>query len=184
MLGHREVARDWVRNRGEPISREMKGSRMYHDGRTIWSYGPHWPIARWVRSSTGAMGVFMNPGHYSPSTSHHHSHVSSALYSDGRGARIFHVHPNCSDSFAKAEKEYLDNIREQLEAAHKPRIRQKTRTWHTLEAERYYQEMCAFNEFYQCGWRCIRDSSATAMLARVTVEEGIDGQTKGDNDAA
>lgn len=169
MLSHRQVAVDWVGNGGNLIDRDVKGSRMFHDGPTIYSYRHTWPIARFFPNGRGGTAVLMRTDTYSPSTSKHKHHVRHAL--NLAGVRVFNVYPN--EQKSAVEREYIANIREQLESAKKPRIRQKTRVWHTLEAERWHREMCDFNQFYNCGWRCIRDESADAMLARVMVEEGI-----------
>lgn len=57
-----------------------KGSHLFIDGDTIYSYGYHFPIAR--RNADGT--VWINPDKYSVSTSRHQSLVRAALATAGK----------------------------------------------------------------------------------------------------
>ena len=64
MTSHNDVARAWSEGR------RAEGSRMFTDGRTIWSYGHHFPIATEVGNV-----ILFNTDDYSNSTSRHQSKV-------------------------------------------------------------------------------------------------------------
>lgn len=65
MISHDKVARAW--SNGD----EAVGCNMFTDGKTIFSWGTHFPIAHYI----GNNAVLFNTDHYSPSTSHHQSIV-------------------------------------------------------------------------------------------------------------
>ena len=65
---HQAVADEWARHTA------AKGSRMYTDGITVFSYASHWPIA--THLSPGR--VLLNTSSCSQSTSKHLSHVRRA----------------------------------------------------------------------------------------------------------
>jgi hypothetical protein len=70
MVRHNEVAQAWANGQ------KLTGSRMYTDGKTVWSYGSHWPIATWVNDDT----ILFNMSSYgSSSTSGHTSKVWNKL---------------------------------------------------------------------------------------------------------
>lgn len=60
---------------------QNSNGQLYTDGRTIWSYGRHWPLAHW-----GADGKFyMNSDRCSVTTSKHRSFVISGLVTTNVG---------------------------------------------------------------------------------------------------
>lgn len=76
--------------RGEPA--QNSNGQLYTDGRTVWSYGSHWPLAHWANDGK----LYMNADRYSVTTSKHRTfiigglvstgaHISRALYAEGRG---------------------------------------------------------------------------------------------------
>lgn len=69
MVSHLEVARAWAR--GD----KLKGSRMFTDGNTVWSYGTHFPIA--TKLDNGQ--VLFNDDQCSSSTSGHQSYVKRVI---------------------------------------------------------------------------------------------------------
>ena len=69
MTSHREVAIAFVERR------KLSGSRMFTDGKTVWSYGYHFPIAHHIKDNT----VLYNQDGYSANTSSHKTHVRRAL---------------------------------------------------------------------------------------------------------
>ena len=70
MVSHYDLAKSFVNNH----AMKGKGSRMFIDGDTIYSYGYHFPIA--LRRN-GVM--YVNEDSYSSSTSKHTSYVRSAI---------------------------------------------------------------------------------------------------------
>ena len=57
--------------------RSRTGSRMWTDGRTVYSYGSHFPIAIWIRFG---YTVAFNVDYYSSTTSRHQSLVRSEIH--------------------------------------------------------------------------------------------------------
>lgn len=83
MVKHRDVVDAWL---GQA---KLKGSRMFTDGKVIYSYGEHWPLALWV----GSNRILLNVENYgSPSTSKHLSYVRSGIPS-----HIEVIECNCSE---------------------------------------------------------------------------------------
>lgn len=72
MVKHREVAQSWANGMKD------RGSRMFTDGITVWSYGTHWPLATWISRDE----VLLNVDKYSSSTSNHFGYVKQAITSD------------------------------------------------------------------------------------------------------
>lgn len=69
MTGHRDVATEWMNGN------VSKGFRVYTDGRTIFSYGPHFPLA--TRLPSGK--ILFNSDKYSSTTSKHQTYVLRAI---------------------------------------------------------------------------------------------------------
>lgn len=75
MATHDQVAHNWAHRTG----RAHRGFNMYHDDETVWSYGPHFPIARHVTDRNGNACVLFTTRDYSISTTDHKSKVSRAI---------------------------------------------------------------------------------------------------------
>ena len=73
MTSHRNLAKAFAEGQTKG-----KGSRMFIDGDTIYSYGHHFPIARRITHNDKLMFLFNSNG-YSSSTATHKSYVKSAL---------------------------------------------------------------------------------------------------------
>jgi hypothetical protein len=71
-MKHIEVVQEW-KNRCKAT-----GSRMFTDGKVIYSYGEHFPIAVFVDCDT----VLFNNDSYSSSTSKHQRYVLNSISSD------------------------------------------------------------------------------------------------------
>lgn len=91
MADHHEVAHAWAHQTG----RSCTGHNMFYDGRTIYSYGRHFAIARIVEAGNGSAILFTTRG-YSVSTSKHKSIVRLAC----RHFDIFDVEDPASDDHA------------------------------------------------------------------------------------
>jgi hypothetical protein len=68
------------------------GSNLYIKGDTIYSYGSHFPVARW-HWVEGKPIVWFNSDKYSISTTRHQGYVRSELYS--KGVKIINT-PDCN----------------------------------------------------------------------------------------
>ena len=83
-MNHEKVAKAWRRQQ------PAKGPRMHSDGKVVYSYGSHWPIAVWLN---GAGLVALNVASHgrSVSTRRHYHEVRSALRGSIVGPRIVDV---------------------------------------------------------------------------------------------
>ncbi len=74
VFDNRQCAHVWAQQ-NQPSGRGAKGS-IYFEGRTIYSYGSHFPMATFLSHAV----VLINSDSYSVSTSRHQGYVSSAVY--------------------------------------------------------------------------------------------------------
>lgn len=70
---NRELAHLWANQSCE----SAKGSNFYFEGPKIFSYGPHFPVAKLVEIEGRTVALF-NPKRYSPTTSQHQAMARSA----------------------------------------------------------------------------------------------------------
>lgn len=77
-MTHYEVARRWASEARKPYG---KGSSMFYDKDTIYSWGYHWPIAKKVTlGDTGRNVVLFHAVSHTPSTNKHTGIVRNTLY--------------------------------------------------------------------------------------------------------
>lgn len=74
MANHNTVAHHWANQTG----RACKGLNMYYEGRTLYSYGSHFPIARITQDAHGETVVLFTGRSYSISTAKHKSIAARA----------------------------------------------------------------------------------------------------------
>lgn len=84
---NRELAHVWAGQKQET----GRGSNMFFEGPSIYSYGRHFEIARWYGKGPGAV-VLYNSASYSNSTAKHKNYVLRAV----NHVRVFHV-PSMTD---------------------------------------------------------------------------------------
>lgn len=70
-----DIAHQWAHQRKS----SGEGSNFYFEGDTIYSYGPHFPIAALKRGKDGQMYAIVTRESYSVTTSTHVNHVVSAI---------------------------------------------------------------------------------------------------------
>jgi len=70
-MNNQQIAHEWASQNKQ----SGKGSHFFYEGRTIYSYGAHFPIAHWEDSETV---LFTSEG-YSPTTAKHKSYVLRAI---------------------------------------------------------------------------------------------------------
>lgn len=75
-MNNRQVAHAWAGQQKE----QGKGSNLFFTGRSIFSYGAHFEIARHVHLKDGRAVVLFTTRDYSPSTSRHKSYVRNAIH--------------------------------------------------------------------------------------------------------
>jgi hypothetical protein len=74
-MNNQEVAHRWAQRRGG----SAKGSNLFYEDDTLYSYGRHFIVGRHVESPKGVWFVVMNPDTYSSSTARHQSYARRAL---------------------------------------------------------------------------------------------------------
>lgn len=84
MAANRQVAHVWAQQRKE----SMSGSNFYFDGPTIFSYGGHFPIAKFIERK-GKKAVLFTTERRSQSTSKHINYTRQALH--GLDLPIFYI---------------------------------------------------------------------------------------------
>lgn len=136
--GRRQVAHNWahaVCKRGDSTPRG-RASNLFYEGDTIYSYGHHFPIARYF-DHKGTRYCFLTTRSYSSSTQQHISLVRQAIPDDWT---IIHVYNPLADYPAGHKKNWeaiVSKRDQQLEVAGNTRKRAGTR----LEAYRRAVEL-------------------------------------------
>lgn len=138
-----EISHLWF-HQTQADARNQQGN-FYFGGDTIYSYGPHFPIACHVKNSNGKKSaiLFTTRG-YSSTTSGHISAVRSAIPT---GTLIFHVrHPN--DGPHSSMTHYLENIEVLIKSANTRKM-ETTRNEDTQKAKALIIECRAFCQFFK-----------------------------------
>ena len=89
------VAHLWANEKKE----SGKGSNLFFEGRSIYSYGYHFEVGRIVRNKCGEKAYLLNDEYYSSSTCKHQRCVRSAIPT---GSKVFSVGYNMSDDGSMA----------------------------------------------------------------------------------
>jgi hypothetical protein len=72
---HSELAHVWANQ----LQNEGRSANMFFNGASIYSYGSHYEIAKFVEAPNGEKVVFINSNGYSSSTGKHTNHVLHAI---------------------------------------------------------------------------------------------------------
>lgn len=166
---HRQVAHVWA---NQSKTHSNRNSNLYFEGATIFSYGPHFPIATHTANAQGERAILATTDGYSSSTSKHIGYVRSAI--NDLGVPVFYVPLRSGNyiAFAKPEdatladsrlhrlKEFFDaylvNAAKCMDKA--SRARTYKASWQS-EALGYLNEANRFAEFFG-----IEDRAATSDL--------------------
>lgn len=89
------VAHLWANEKKE----SARGSNLFFEGRSIYSYGYHFEVGRIVRNKCGEKAYLLNDEYYSSSTCKHQRCVRSAIPTD---SKVFSVGYNMSDDGSMA----------------------------------------------------------------------------------
>jgi hypothetical protein len=108
-MNNKQVAHLWANQSKESGS----GSHFYFEGATIFSYGPHFPIARHVNRRDGLGAVLFTTDGYSSSTARHKSYVSQACHHH----RVFYVADVRSDDRQAQFNDYRTRVAELVKKA-------------------------------------------------------------------
>lgn len=145
VLTNQEVAEAWAAQ-DRPEARNQSGS-LYFVGRTIYSYGNHFPIAAFTPSPTGnRLAVLFSHRSYSVTTSAHQRRAWSAWYRcPHRGAcekfRVFSPDWSPSDNL----DDYTGRIKNTADRARRARSR---RPWLIEQGRKLVAERRRFCEFF------------------------------------
>lgn len=91
-----------------------KSANTFFRGNVVYSYGTHFPMARWVRLKNGSDVVFLTTRGYSSTTSGHLSATQQAIPKDVTVFKVF-------DVTANTRREHLDNLNKIAEDAGRAR---------------------------------------------------------------
>lgn len=89
------VAHLWANEKEE----SARGSNLFFEGRSIYSYGYHFEVGRIVRNKCGEKAYLLNDKYYSSSTCKHQHCVRSVIPT---GSKVFSVGYNMSDDGSMA----------------------------------------------------------------------------------
>lgn len=84
---------------GNEKKESARGSNLFFEGRSIYSYGYHFEVGRIVRNKCGEKAYLLNDKYYSSSTCKHQRCVRSAIPT---GSKVFSVGYNMSDDGSMA----------------------------------------------------------------------------------
>lgn len=112
-FNNRQLAHVWVQHNlepGSPTPESGKGHQFYYQGATIYSYGPHFPIARFVERK-GKRAILFTTASYSITTSQHKSYTRQAIPS---GMLVFGVGFKDFDVELPPAKEVMANYKARI----------------------------------------------------------------------
>lgn len=134
------VAHLWANEKEE----SGKGSNLFFEGRSIYSYGYHFEVGRIVRNKCGEKAYLLNDKYYSSSTCKHQRCVRSAIPT---GSKVFSVGYNMSDDGSMAFiTSQLELIKEVIEKYKKVRTELSYRDiWET------FKNLMDYIEFFDMG---------------------------------
>lgn len=134
------VAHLWANEKKE----SGKGSNLFFEDRSIYSYGYHFEVGRIVRNKCGEKAYLLNDKYYSSSTCKHQRCVRSAIPT---GSKVFSVGYNMSDDGSMAFiTSQLELIKEVIEKYKKVRTELSYRDiWET------FKNLMDYIEFFDMG---------------------------------
>lgn len=131
MTSHIDVASNWVRG----LKRGTRGFNVFFDGDTIYSYGRHFPIARFAFANGVRYVLFTSEG-YSVSTAKHKTLVRRALHRLAPDTEVFDVPVVGMDQMQAHVTNYRDICARSAEARRKGRRAKVYGGLHEAEAQR------------------------------------------------
>lgn len=134
------VAHLWANEKKE----SARGSNLFFEGRSIYSYGYHFEVGRIVRNKCGEKAYLLNDKYYSSSACKHQRCVRSAIPT---GSKVFSVGYNMSDDGSMAFiTSQLELIKEVIEKYKKVRTELSYRDiWET------FKNLMDYIEFFDMG---------------------------------
>lgn len=139
-MNNEEVAHLWAHQ----VRESARGSHFYFEGDTIYSYGPHFPIARHITNKRGQKAILFTTEGRSQSTSAHKNLVSAAI----AGGPVFHVQNPHNDPNPAMFREFEARAFELVSEARKPRKTESVKARLIGEAKKAISKAAAFAEFF------------------------------------
>lgn len=147
-----------------------RASNLYFEGATIYSYGSHFPIARFIENAKGRAVLFTTRTH-SVSTSAHISAARGALC--GLGVPVFHVQDPTAAVRTEVRMDYEARISELAEKAARSR---KYGEMIIGQARELAKEANTAAQFFGFRWRLALPELSAESLAKI--RETIAKRTK------
>lgn len=133
-----ELCHAWA-NQLQP---EGRGSSMYFEGPVIYSYGPHYEIARFLTTEDGEQVCFVNSNGYSNTTAKHTSHVWSSIPD---GIEVFKVPfiRSCGRQFIRVEdiSAIVDKLKEQTNNLINKQLTARSNFYHFIDAKNKFDDI-------------------------------------------
>ena len=123
-------------------ARNQQGN-LYFTGDRIYSYGPHFEIARFVTNSKGTRGILLNSRTYSVTTSRHQSAVRSAIPPDMPKFTV----PDLDGHDTENLQYYRNEITRCVEQASRRRVEARA-TWDLKSAAHLQSKMRQYIKFW------------------------------------
>lgn len=164
-MNNRQVAHVWA----QQTKQSGKGSSFYFEGATIYSYGPHFPIARFVECK-GRKAVLFTTRSHSNSTAKHLNYTHSALY--GLPHPVFSVYdPSQVPQSQVVRVDYTQRVAALAEAAARSRKHGES----TIEqAQTLATEANACAEFFGWKWRLELPTITPELIAKMRERKAAD----------
>lgn len=145
VFDNRMTAHVWAQQ-CQPEGRSHNGN-LFFDGRTIYSYGRHFAIARFETAANGERGVLMTTRSYSVSTSQHCTLTRLALRNNPRVIYVADVPPydNVPVDHHKNIACYRSEYAERVIKGSRARLHGQ---WHLDKAEQMRRQLAEYVEFF------------------------------------
>lgn len=145
LRNHREVAHFWANQTQE----EGRSGNMFFVNETIYSYGHHFPIARYVTTPGGERVCLCNAARYSPSTGTHQGITRHAIPSDIQVFTVPFVHSSwgyrTSYDDTVDQPSVIEYYRQHCIAAYESAARARARfDWKYSDAQRLHEQFRAY----------------------------------------
>jgi len=119
-----------------------KGSSFFFEGATIYSYGRHFPIARYYEHKGKKCILFTSRG-YSNSTAKHINYTRQAINRDAQP--VFYVYDPSKTPSAEDLERYIKEAEQSMSLAERARSR---KDFYTTEANGHIAQYHAFGKFF------------------------------------
>lgn len=139
---HSDVAHIWANRSKERV----KGKNMFFEGDTIYSWGPHFRIAKHITNARGERAVLFTSRSYSQSTGQHKSEVRSAA----SHLTIFMVNDEHWGNHELARQEFQTRYDDAVQAARRASV-YKDFNWRQAKAT--VVEANRYANFFDLEWR-------------------------------